>query len=351
MKKTIVSIIVCAVMFGGCDSRKNDAGVVKIGAILPLTGSGQVAGNYVRESLKFALKKSNDFGNTNLKLFIEDSKSTPKDAILAYRKLRSQGVNVFVLQMSSVIQTIFPLSAKEDVLLIGIGSVEPQMQSGARNKYLINYLDATTQANLFLANSSEKLFVFYLNDDYGLSIKNAIEKSELSLNKDVKYLPFAQSTVALDLVSTVSIENNDSVVIAGYGNVMVDIAERLLQRNFQGRIMCTPELTVAANLNRIQSVGGNVFIINMPMLTQALALEFDKLYGRGTTIADMLAYNGLMCLAEVMGKCENGASGTRIYDLLRKQCVFRWAPTIKGISTKTILYDAFVEKVFENGRN
>jgi len=72
----------------------------------------------------------------------------------------------------------------------------------------------------------------------------------------IKSYSFAQDSNAQDLVVATSIDNNATVVVAGYGSIMVDIVERLLQYGFNGRILCTPEFLVNSNLDSGKTAKG-----------------------------------------------------------------------------------------------
>lgn len=335
-------------------NQSSSSDVVRIGAILPLTGAGSVAGNYVRDALVFA---ANRYNGVDVSLVVEDSKSNPKDAVLAYRKLVSdRNIKVIFLQMSSVINTILPISNRDDVLLIGIGSIEPIVDDKDKRKYLTDYLDATTQARIFVENSlSKQIVLYYLNDDYGLSIKKAMESkvaAEVKKEIRIKSYSFAQDSNAQDLVVATSIDNNATVVIAGYGSIMVDIVERLLQYGFNGRILCTPEFLVNSNLDRIKNAATDISVIGMPVLLGNVGNAFQDQYGRKPSVADMLAYNGIVCVLDVMRGLSdhNEISAKKIIEALSSSKSFDNAPAIKCVNGKCFVYDAFVEKVFKDER-
>ena len=347
----IVSIVAVAFCVYRLQKKSQDDDLIRIGAILPLTGAGSIAGTYVQQALLFAQGQIALNGGPNYEVIIEDSKSNPKDAVLAYRKLISdKAIKVVFLQMSSVIQTIVPLSEHDDVLLIGIGSIEPRVDRDSPRQYVINYLDASTQAKIFLDNSKDRVTLFYLNDDYGMSIKVALENQAHSLTKQVHSYAFSISSHAQDIVATVPLDSDESVVIAGYGPIMVEIAERLLQRGFQGNILCTPELLVNANLSRLKDVGANLYVIGMKMLSGPIAERFLDAYGREASVADMLAYNGMICVDEAVetaGK-DDSFSAKQLLKSLVNLTRFNNAIGVSRVTEHCFVYDAYMEKVFND---
>ena len=343
-----VIVVVWCIDFNKQTTSENGS-AIRIGAVLPLTGAGSVAGTYVQQALLFAQSLLSQEGRTQYDVVVEDSKSNPKDAILAYRKLLSdKTIKIVFLQMSSVIQTLIPLSENDDVLFVGIGSIEPNVSLDKPRQYIINYLDASTQAKIFLSNSKERILLFYLNDDYGMSIKEAMERQADSYGIQVKAYPFAISSHAQDVVATIPLSDNDSVVIAGYGPVMVDIAERLLQRGFHGNILCTPELLVNANLSRLKDVGEKLFVITMPMLSGSIEQQFCNTYNRNASVADMLSFNGLICISEAIEKINetNSFSAKQLLDTLCHLTNFDNAIGVSHITEHCFVYDAYIDKVF-----
>ena len=106
----------------GCQGKKED-NVIKIGAILPLTGYAAFNGQTCKEGLELALSEIDSI-KTNYKFDFrcEDSKSSVKDAQMAYKKLRSFGTNYFVAFGGQFLLGFAPETNNQDVVLFAEGT-------------------------------------------------------------------------------------------------------------------------------------------------------------------------------------------------------------------------------------
>ena len=95
-KNNIFIIAMVAIfLFAGCRTNKSDQ--VELGAIIPLTGYASSVGTLFQHGLELAVEELNhDSVGISFNVNLEDSKSSPKDALMAYRKLESMGVKYFL---------------------------------------------------------------------------------------------------------------------------------------------------------------------------------------------------------------------------------------------------------------
>ena len=76
-----------------------ERGVIKIGAVLPLTGEGAFWGKNGLNAIKLAEDDINKAGGVNgrkLKIIIEDGKCSGKDAVTAFNKLVNAAGNFYI---------------------------------------------------------------------------------------------------------------------------------------------------------------------------------------------------------------------------------------------------------------
>jgi len=98
----LVSVISLSFVFAGGTTESSSAQTVKLGAVLPITGSSAESGIACRQGLELAVKEINDAGGVNLngvmcqiELFVEDDAGLPAQAVTAANKLiELNGVNV-----------------------------------------------------------------------------------------------------------------------------------------------------------------------------------------------------------------------------------------------------------------
>ena len=64
----------------------NDSNEIKIGAIVPLTGSSALNGSMFKQGLEMAVNEINQNGGlVSFKIQLEDSKSSPKDSYMSFK--------------------------------------------------------------------------------------------------------------------------------------------------------------------------------------------------------------------------------------------------------------------------
>ena len=102
---------------------KKEPEVIKIGAILPLTGDASIYGSALKEGLDLALEEINTKGGIigkKVVVIYEDSQADPKVAVSAINKLINiDKVKIILGEMfSSVTLAIAPIAQKSQVVLI-----------------------------------------------------------------------------------------------------------------------------------------------------------------------------------------------------------------------------------------
>jgi hypothetical protein len=72
---------------------KSDAGILKVGLIIPLSGRHQEIGKSVLNSIRLALSKIN---NDQIEIFPKDNYSNPEKTLFAARQLESEGIRIVI---------------------------------------------------------------------------------------------------------------------------------------------------------------------------------------------------------------------------------------------------------------
>ena len=168
--------------FVGC---KREPEVYKIGAILPLTGSASMLGDFIKSGIDIAVQHINKKGGIKgkkIEIVYEDSKNDPKEGISAFNKLVSmQGLPVIISAMSSVTNAIIPLADRNQTPLfattVSAAGVTDKSEYVFR-LFITADIDAATMAR-YAANKMKlkKVAVLYVNDDFGMSFKDVFSQT------------------------------------------------------------------------------------------------------------------------------------------------------------------------------
>lgn len=164
-KKTILWISLLAIAAIGIyfvwnAQKKNiiqDKEVVKVGAVLPLTGEMASYGVQLKKGMDLAIELNNsDSNNTKIEVIYEDDKGDAKSAVSAYRKLVDQdNVQIIIGGMfSSSTFAMTPLAEKDrKVLLSPTASAIELTEAG---DYFFRIYPSDIYDGIFLANFAIK---------------------------------------------------------------------------------------------------------------------------------------------------------------------------------------------------
>ncbi len=113
-------------------SKKPETKEIKIGAVLPLTGSEGIWGENAKMGIEIALAEINSSGGVkgkSVRLIYEDSQSLPSNAVSALQKLISTDKVCVVIGdiASSSVLAMAPIVEKEHVVLLSPGASNPDI--------------------------------------------------------------------------------------------------------------------------------------------------------------------------------------------------------------------------------
>ena len=171
MKKCL-SIIMLGILvvgsfnFAGC---KKEEKVIKIGAILPLTGELSFFGEGDRKALELFEKEHPD-----VKFVFEDSKGTAKDGLNAANKLVMEGIKYYITSLSYIVNTIQPVFDKYHCLNFTL-NMDPRSEEKSPyclRLYVTFYDEMDKLVELIEKKHLNKVAVLYVDVE---TMHNAVE--------------------------------------------------------------------------------------------------------------------------------------------------------------------------------
>ena len=181
----LIAIVVIGYFVFVPNKEVTEKDVIKIGAILPLTGDVAVYGNNTKKGIDLAVREVNKNGGINgkkIEILYEDSKALPKEGVSAIQKLISKNKIQYVIDnsVSSVALAMVPLVDKNKVVLLSTGSTNPKLSGISKWFFRIWNSDAfegkfTAQ---FISDTLglKKIGIIYVFNDYGISLKDVFKK-------------------------------------------------------------------------------------------------------------------------------------------------------------------------------
>jgi branched-chain amino acid transport system substrate-binding protein len=182
---TTMSVLVLIILgIGSCHWGAGRDSVTKVGVIYPLTGDAASWGQNARNGAMLALDDFNSHvgdPKQKVEVILEDSKSTPKDAVAAANKLIFQDKVRFIVGdlVSSDLLAIAPISQTNKVLTVGQGSSPKVNEAGdyifstwpsddLQGQAVAKCLNETLKA----ANAS----IIYVNNEYGKGVVDVLKR-------------------------------------------------------------------------------------------------------------------------------------------------------------------------------
>lgn len=219
-----LGLVVWGVSSMGGKQTSNDTGVVKIGAVLPLTGDAAVYGEPLNKVLQIAVGEINANGGINgrqVQLLVEDGKCNGQDAASAAQKLINvDGVKVIIGGFcSSESLAMVPIAAAAKVALISPGSSSPKL-TNASPYFVRNYPSDSAQgavlANIAFTDKGWKKVAFIQEQtDYAQGVQSAFSAEFTKLGGTVTNEQFPTETADFrSLVSKVKSGNPDAVFLS-----------------------------------------------------------------------------------------------------------------------------------------
>jgi branched-chain amino acid transport system substrate-binding protein len=159
--------------------------VVRIGALVPLTGSSANYGKSLKQGIDIAVDEVNKEGGINgkkLEVIYEDSQGDAKTGISGFNKLATiDKVPVVIGSISSVILAVQPVADEKRVVLINSSAISPKICEKADNFLFSIMVNGATEAK-FMANEiakrhpSEPIAVLFSNNSSGVDTKDNFVK-------------------------------------------------------------------------------------------------------------------------------------------------------------------------------
>lgn len=170
---------------------------IRIGAVLPLTGSLAPYGEWTQNGLELArdeLNRTRGTSGQRIDLIIEDSISSPKDAVSAFRKLISVDRVPAVIGFvgSSEALACAPIANDTKTVLFSSGAASPDLTM-AGDYVFRNRVSGTLEVNNLARYARQKLgikavAIVFINTDYGKSYQKLFAQEFVRLEGKVLHM-------------------------------------------------------------------------------------------------------------------------------------------------------------------
>ncbi len=199
--------------------------------ILPLTGPVGFLGEAERNAILMAEQEINNRGGIHSRqvdAIIEDSKSSAKDGLSAFHKLKAQGVKLFLVSMTAVAKTVSPIADREQLLQVAL-SADPFIAEEGKYTFRTYYgldLEIRKMVDHIQSLGGKRVAALYINtpevfNAVTKTLPNALEKigAELIITE-----PFSFTTKDVrSLVAKIASKKPNWVIVEDYGSIYPNI--------------------------------------------------------------------------------------------------------------------------------
>jgi branched-chain amino acid transport system substrate-binding protein len=363
MKRTkvlMVAMMALSFVFCSCQKRQD---VVKIGAILPLSGEVAVYGNNIKKGIDLAVDEINRNGGVNgskIQIIYEDSKADPKTGVSAMYKLIENKVQVVIdNSISSVALAITPIGDKNKVVVLSTGSTNPKLSGISPFFFRIwnsDDLEGKLSAQFAIDSlGKSQAAIIYVNNDYGNGLSNVFAKEFTNkggqvLNRESYEQGASDFKTQLAKIKS---SNVDIIYIVGYSKENVNIIKQIKELNIDCQLIGTVTMedeTVIAIAGK--SADGIIYPYpkepdpSNPTVSN-FRVNFKQYYGEDIAFLCDVGYDAVYLIANAISLKNNTGEGIR--DGLKEVRNYEGASGLIEFDDKGDVHKPMRFKVIENG--
>lgn len=305
----ILSIVLVLLFISSC---KNEEAVIKIGAILPLSGQTSFLGESERNGFELAINEFNSNNNIKIKLITEDSKGDPKEAVTIINKLISvDEVNIVFASLSPVSSAITPIVKDSNILTMLVSVLSPSFAKESENIFKF-YPDITQFAQRYSdyleQNDIKKVALFVYN----------IEPGEVFIKEFSNYFKGEITNIErfnredTDFRTQIfKLKSNDpeAILFIAYPQNDIHLLNQLVELDFKPKVML-----ILANYPNVNSGAAQSLPIIKPISTwytfskesnMDFFTKYTQSYGKDPDAEAAYSYDSMGVLLQSLKECES----------------------------------------------
>lgn len=304
-----------------------------IGAILPLSGPSAIWGENIKNGMELA-KKDLEKEGIGLNVVYEDSKADPNEGINAYNKLVNiDDVDVIFSAFSRVSVPLVSLSDNDKVPLImtavAVDGITDQSPYAFRF-FADAKTHATTHFDTLLSKGYNQIGVLYINDEYGVSVREYIEKESIEKGIEISniesYAP-GDLDFRTQLLKIKSSKPNAIMVVVTNPSEIINVVKQVKELDIDAYIF---EASFLLSLGGVRQSLGNlsegVYTLSFEKVDDEFNDLYISVYGEPPFFAAGFGFD----MVEIVGKASKQGNGDLKEDLIELK-------EINGVSGNLII--------------
>ncbi|MFH1402374.1 MAG: ABC transporter substrate-binding protein [Patescibacteria group bacterium] len=325
--KTIIGLVVLALIIWGGYSfwssalEEGEGEVIKIGAILPFTGSSGITGESSRNGLELALQETNDLGGIDgkeIKLIYEDSQTKTDIGLTAFQKLKDiDKIKIVFTSVSGVALAISPLANSNQIIQMDIVAASPNYATPNDFTFrtgVNSYLFAEKMSSVLIDKEIKEVALLFVNSEYGVGYKDVFVREYERLGGKIKIIESFNQGEKDFRTQLLKIKDKQTaiLVLISLQKETPPLLKQMDELNFNIPIytdVYTAELSENLGARNAENMIYLKPIVDFGDKENLIANKFRedylKKYNTEPDFMSAQGYDGLRLLVEAMGKCEN----------------------------------------------
>jgi len=309
----IIVVVALAIVFIVIPT-KREPEEIKIGAILPLTGKAGKYGEDAKLGIDLALNElhlQNGINGKKINVIYEDNQSSPQQSVSAIRKLISfEKVPAIIGPMtSSATLAVAPIAEQNHMVLLSPAASAPALTEAGDYIFRNELSDAyggTAQARLTWNKLNiKKVAILYINNDYGLGVKDAFLKTFTNLGCKVVDIESFEpnATDFRTQLTRIKQKSPEAIFIISYKE-SIPILKQIKEIGIKVQLLSTPVFEDKEVLEKVGKLAEGVIYVYYGGFNPQSSNErvrkfveaFKKKYGRDPGYYSALAYDAMKIL-------------------------------------------------------
>ena len=354
MKRTIFLItMIASIVFAGCKSNKSNQ--IELGAIIPLTGYSASNGILFQRGLELAVEELNlDSTDISFNVNLEDSKSSPKDALMAYRKLESKGVKYFLgFGGQFVLGFVAETNNSDKALFISAAPNKNMLSLSNRILRIFPNIEMVTDKvrDFVISNNYMNVAIIYAqNEAYAMYYESALKKLQ-EAGRNVVFIESYDPNCRdfKNIINKLSKQKVDVIYSAGVGESSALLTKQLYGNSTTTNIPIIGDMNFSSpdNLAVIGDIKSPVYSIDSYLDTSFIN-KYKEKYNQTPNTYAVYGYIIPYLIREALSHLGKEASADNVYEYIMKNA---FSTAAGNISFNPDTKEPVLDLVFNSATN
>jgi branched-chain amino acid transport system substrate-binding protein len=339
----LVAFLLATLLIFPLSCGKKEAGEIKIGVILPLSGDGASYGQKEKNGVILAIEEANARSSKKIEAIYEDSQGLPAPAAAAAQKLISSDKVPVIIggAFSSPTLAVVPIADKSRVVVMSPSASSPKLSGSSKYFFRVwpsDVSEASVMADVAINRMGLSTFaILYGNNEYGLGLKTVFDAKVQELGKRVLAVDTyneGDSDFRAQLTKIKSLKP-EAIYLGGYYREFAKILQQAREMGIKAQFLSCgtfhePEIITLAG----GAAEGVVFVQpyfdrqSTDSVTRAFVQTYEKRFNVEAGVYAAHAYDAAMVICEMIL-----AGKTTAYEIQQGLLALKNFPGVTGKTT------------------